>query len=479
MIDKNSIKTNSYKQWVLAVISVVMFISNLDMSILYTSMPRLADAFQVDTSLVAWANIIYYVVTLSLTLTLTKIGDVLGRKKIFSIGLALYAAGLASASLSSGLTQLIVSRAVQGIGGAMAVSLGTAIALAAFSAAERGKVLGTLAAVGSAGFTLGPMIGGIILDSFDWPAIFYLRVPILVACLIVTWIVVKEVRPCSTSRFRLDGLGSVSISGWLSCFVLYLSMGNRWGLFTVPGLYLLSGAILFFSLFIIAEKRASEPILRLDLFKNKFVASATASTMAITFGTSAVAFLVPFYLVQGLSLSGATVGVYMALLAAPSLIFSPLSGRLSDRIGSQFLSTLGITLIGVSILLMTRLGSHPHPIMIALDMALIGMGVGIFHPPNNSSLIGAVPKDMLGVAAAISMMAKNIGTSISIAVAGMAHSYFFSHHLAYLHQVESGTAAIRQTASIYSFQNTLFLILPIVCIGIMTSLIRGSHRGQD
>jgi MFS family permease len=173
------------------------------------------------------------------------------------------------------------------------------------------------------------------------------------------------------------------------------------------------------------------------------------------------------------------VGVYMALLAAPSLVFSPLSGRLSDRIGSQFLSTLGITVIGVSILLMTRLGSHPHPIMIALDMALIGMGVGIFHPPNNSSLIGAVPKDMLGVAAAITMMAKNIGTSISVAVAGMAYSFFFAHHLTDLHQMASGTDAVRQTASIYSFQHTLFVILPIVCVGIMASLIRGSHRGQE
>jgi EmrB/QacA subfamily drug resistance transporter len=450
-----------------------MLMANLDMSILYTSLPRLAEVFRVDTSLVGWANIVYYIVTLSLTLTLTKIGDALGRKRVFLVGLALYATGLGLASLSTGLSQLIVSRAIQGAGGAMAVSLGTAITVAVFPPGERGKVVGTLAGIGSAGFTLGPMVGGLILDSLDWPAIFYLRVPIILACLLATSLVIKEQRPSGRVRFHFDSLGSVSLFGWLSCFLLYLSMGNKWGFLGITGLSLMCGAIIFFALFIIAEKRFPEPIVKLDLFKNRLLASATASSMTIAVGSSSVAFLVPFYLVQALGLSGAAVGIYMALLAAPSLLFSPLSGRLSDRIGSRFLSTLGVIVICVSILLMIRLGAHPSAFMIALDMALVGVGIGIFHPPNNSALIGAAPKDMLGVASAITMMAKNIGTSVSIAVAGVAHTLFEARHLAVLGQSGADPLTIKRLASVYSFRDTLLVILPIVAIGIFTSLTRG------
>lgn len=468
--------TNSYRYWVLTVGSVVMLMANLDMSILYTTLPRLGEVFRVDTSLVGWANIVYYIVTLSLTLTLTKVGDALGRKRVFLVGLTLYAAGLGIASLSTGLTQLIISRAIQGIGGAMAVSLGTAITVAVFPPGERGKVLGTLAGVGSAGFTLGPMVGGLILDSLDWPAIFYLRVPIILACLITTWLVVKEQRPSDRQPFRFDSLGSVSLFGWLSCFLLYLSMGNRWGFFGVTGLSLLCGAFLFFALFIFAEKRSPEPIVKLDLFRNRILASATVSSMTMAAGTSAVAFLAPFYLVQGLGLSGASVGLYMALLAAPSLLFSPLSGRLSDRIGSRFLSTFGVVVICVCFLLMIRLGDHPASFVIAFDMALIGAGIGIFHPPNNSALIGAVPKDMLGFASAIPMMAKNIGTSVSLAVAGVAHSLFEARHLARLYEAGVDPMAVKRLVSVYSFRDTLLVILPIVAVGIFTSLIRGPGK---
>jgi EmrB/QacA subfamily drug resistance transporter len=477
MADNIKYNQGSYRWWVMATISMIMLMTNLDMSILYTSMPRLAEVFHVDSSLVGWTNIVYYIVSLSLTLTLAKVGDALGRKKVFLVGLTLYAAGLLCAAISTSLTQLIISRAIQGAGGAMAVALGTAITVAVFPPSERGKVVGTLMGIGSTGLVLGPMAGGVILDLFDWRAIFYLRVPVILACLISTWLVVKEQKSQKNRVFQFDGLGSFTLFGWLCCFLLYLSLSNKWGFLSIASMLLACGAICFFALFIFTENRCPEPIVRLKLFRNRLLTSAIVSSMAIAVGTSSVAFLVPFYIKEGLGLSGASIGLYMSLLAAPTLIFSHISGRLSDRIGSRILATFGVTVVCICIFLLSRLGDNPTGFTIGFEVALIGVGIGIFHPPNSSALIGAVDKDMLGVASAITLMARNIGTSISLAIAGTAYYLFESRHLIELEQTGADPLTIKKMASMSSFYDTLLVILPIVAVGIFTSFIRGSGKG--
>ena len=191
----------------LAAISAMVLMTSLDASILYTTLPRLAAVFHTKSSTVGWLNIVYYIVNLSLTLTLAKIGDALGRKRILLFGLAFYTFGLALASVSSSMIQLIAARGMQGVGGATAVALGTAITVAVFPPGERGKAVGILTGAGSAGLIVGPIVGGIILDLIDWRAVFYARVPVILACLIAIWLVVEEQRPTEKKAFNFDLLG--------------------------------------------------------------------------------------------------------------------------------------------------------------------------------------------------------------------------------------------------------------------------------
>lgn len=446
--------------------------TSLDASILYTSLPRLAAVFHTKSSTVGWLNIVFYIVNLSLTLTLAKIGDALGRKRVLLIGLVFYTCGLAWASMSFSMAQLIAARALQGVGGATAFSLGTAITVAVFPPDQRGKAVGILAGASSAGLIVGPVAGGFLLDLLDWRAVFYARVPIILACIIAIWVIVEEQKQRG-KKFTFDIMGSVTLFLWLSPFLLYLSMAGRWGFLTLRNLPLAFCAVLFFIVFIVAERRASEPIVELDLFKKRLFATATASATVVAIGTSSTAFLVPFYLLKGLGFPSSAIGGYMAVLAVPSLLFSPLSGRLSDRFGSRGISTLGVIVVCVSLILLSRLGEKPAPFAIGLAVALTGAGIGIFHPPNNSALIGAVSKEMLGIASAIAMMARNVGTCVTLALAGAVFDIRESRHLLSLLNAGTDPSAAKALAAVAGFHDTFMVLLPIAAIGIVTSLIRG------
>jgi EmrB/QacA subfamily drug resistance transporter len=450
-----------------------MLMTSLDASILYTTMPRLSEVFHAESSTVGWLNIVYYIVNLSLTLTIAKVGDALGRKRILLFGLALYSCGLALAAMSFNMVQLICARAMQGVGGATAASLGTAITVAVFPPDQRGKAVGILAGAGSAGLVVGPIVGGLLLDLLDWRAVFYARVPIIIACLAAIWSVVREQRQEKRKAFSFDLSGSGALFVWLSSFLIYLSMAGRWGFSGIRNMPFAAGAVLFLVLFLIVERRSSEPVVELGLFRKRLFATATVSATVIAIGTSATAFLVPFYLLKGLGMSASAVGGYMAVLAVPALIFSPICGRLSDRIGSRGLSTFGVLVVCLSLFLLSRLGTEPTPFAIGLAVALTGAGIGIFHPPNSSALIGAVPKDMLGVASAIAMMARMVGTSIALALGGAAFDISESRHLLGLLKEGTDPAIAKKIAAIGGFHDALMVLLPIAAIGVLTSLVRG------
>jgi EmrB/QacA subfamily drug resistance transporter len=452
---------------------------SLDLSILSACLPQLASVFHSDSSVIGWVNIIYFIVSLSLTLTLAKVGDMLGRKKVFLTGLGIYSVGLVVASLSQSIAQLLIARAIQGAGGAMTVALCTAITIAAFPPDERGKVVGILTGVSSVGLVAGPMVGGFLLDLLGWRGIFYTRVPVLLVSIAMSWFIIKEQVGYEKRTFTFDGWGSLTLFGWLSAFLLFLSLGRKIGFTSLQGLGLSCTAIVLFVLFIFAEKHSSEPIVDLNLFRKPVFSASIISSMAITVGSSSVAFLFPFYLMGGLGFSGSGVGTYMALMAFPAVILSPLAGRASDRFGSRALSTAGVVVGCIGVFTLSRLGPSPTSLSIAVAITLVGAGMGIFHPPNTSALIGSVSKDMLGVASAIAMMARNVGTSVALALSGTFYSLYEYRHLSNLHHSGINNSLAKKLASVGGFHDTLMIALSIAALGIFTSLIKNGTCFQS
>ena len=466
---------DTYKWWVLVTVSIGSLTVSLDNSILATCLPRLANVFHTDSSIIAWVNLIYLVMSQSLMLTLGKIGDTKGRKKVFIIGLTFYLAGLTACALSQNVEQLIASRAIQGIGASTGYSLSMAIAVAVFPADERGRALGILTSVYSIGLVAGPVLGGVLLDFLGWRAVFYTRVPLALAAIIMAWRIIEE-QKSAEEHLKFDIAGSVSLFGFLSSFLLFLTFGGKQG-FTTPSVFL-SGclATILLVLFLVSEKKAPQPIIELSFFKKRLFTLSTTTAGLQSAGGAFVIFLIPFFLMEGLGSSGSVVGIFMALSAVPLMVLAPVSGRLSDKIGFTFLSTLGVCLLSGALFLLSRLGENPTYLGIGIGVTLFGIGMSIFMPPNNSAIIGSVPRDKLATASSIVMTTRQIGLSSGIAVAGA----LFSSHQTYLldrfSHMGIDLLTAKKMASIIGFQDIVLVGCVIASIGIFTSLVRGPRQ---
>lgn len=470
---RRSLKNDNYKWWVLCTVAISTLLAGLDMSILVVCFPALARSFGTDASVIAWINVIYLLLSQSLMLTFARFGDARGRKRVYLAGLACYFVGLVVCSMSRDVSHLIIGRAVQGIGAAAVFSLTIAMAVAVFPGDERGKALGLLTGIRSVGLMAGPLMGGIIMDLLGWRAIFYIRLPVALSALGMGWLVIKEPK-MADPLFRLDIIGSAYLFSSLTCLLLFLSFGGSQGFLTslVPALGVLT--VIFSIQFLRAEKRCPQPVIDLSLFRKPLFSAATASAALHGAGTVAVVFLAPFYLTEGLGYSALTTGLFMAILAAPPFIVGPLSGRLSDRIGSRLLTTAGLCVSCAAILLLRQLGAQPTHLAIGLSLALVGAGMGIFMPPNNSAIMGSVAKDSLGTASAIASTALQLGLSAGAAIAGTVFGRRQLFHVAALSHQGLALPLMEKTAVINSFKDALIVSILFCLAGIAASSVRGS-----
>ncbi|MBN2401548.1 MAG: MFS transporter [Spirochaetes bacterium] len=463
-----------YKWWVLLTVSIGSLTVALDNSIIATGLPILANVFKTDSSVIAWVNIVYFMTSQSLMLTLGKIGDAKGHKRVFMAGLAFYTLGLIACALAQSVGQLIASRAFQGVGAATGYSLSMAIAVAVFPENERGKALGILMAVNSIGLVAGPVIGGFIIDFLGWRAVFYTRAPFALGALLMAWLIIKE-QKITGQRFILDIKGSVGLLCFLSSFLLFLCFSGKQGI-TWPVLLMAGLAVIFFIFFLHSEKNAEQPIIKLSLFKNRIFTIGTVCAVLQTAAGSTIIFLIPFYLTDGLGSTSSIVGLYMALIAVPMLVLSPISGRLSDKMGSKFLATFGMFVTTVALILLSRLGANPTYFAIGIAIFLAGSGMSIFLPPNNSAVMGAVPRDMLGTASAVVTAARQVGASSGIAVTGAIYSTLQIKNLDKFLNDGFDLLAAKKLASVAGFQYTIMAGVVICAIGIVISLTRGPRK---
>jgi EmrB/QacA subfamily drug resistance transporter len=461
-----------YKWLALFTVAVGSFSSTLDASIVTISFPRLTKAFAVETSAVLWVTVVYLLVSVSLMLSVGKLGDVLGRKKIYAMGSALFTIGLAFCSLSQSISQLILSRMLQGVGAAMIISLGTAIVTAAFPTAERGKAVGLLGAVISAGLLSGPLLGGFLLDLLDWRAIFYTRIPISIIGTVMACRLLKE-QTGRGKEFFFDWLGAVLLCAFLTSLILFFNLGGKRGYGSAPAAALAGAAILLLALFIFQERRATEPTVDLGLFKDRVFACANLSLGFMFFALGFYTFLMPFYLIDGLGYSAWHTGLTIAVVSVTTLVVAPVSGSLSDRIGTRLLCTAGITLICIALLLISRLDLQSSTADVVLRLVLFGVGSGLFQSPNNSSILGAAPRDRLGTASAMLATIRQIGISLGVAASGTLFAGYRASFAAQLAESSADPSMIGKLSLVSSFQDTLVIAFAICSIGIVTSLARG------
>lgn len=417
------------KWWVLAAVGIGTFMSALDASVVNTMLPIISRGMGASVATVEWVVTAYLLVVSALLLGVGRAGDMHGHRTIYLTGFAVFVVSSALCGAAPSAGALIAFRALQGLGAAMLFASGPAILTASFPGAERGRALGLQAMMTYVGLTVGPALGGWLTGQFGWRSIFLINVPIGIIAVTLGARVVPLARR-ATNPGRTDVRGGALFAGGLTALLLALNQGHVWGWGSPAVLALLAAAAVLLIAFMRVESRTESPMLDLRLFRNRVFAAATVSAVLNYVAAYCIVFVLPFYLIQGRDFSPERAGLIMTAQSVVMVVTAPLSGTLSDRIGSRLLSTSGLMLMGVGLLMLARLGPSSPLRSIVLGLAVVGLGAGLFTSPNNSALMGAAPRERQGVAAAIMATARNVGMVLGVGLAGAVFTSVLSSRVA-------------------------------------------------
>lgn len=406
-----------YKWTALSVTTVGALLASIQGSALLIALPNIMTELQAGFLTIMWVLLGYLLITTVLTPVIGRLADMWGRKQLYNGGFLVFGLG----SLLSGLAQpqfhgsdLIVGRIVQGVGGALMMTNSTAIVTDAFKKGQIGLGLGVNQIAGAAGFLIGPVLGG-LLTQFSWRWVFLFNVPLaLFGSIWGIWRLREPVRPLEHQR--IDWFGTITLTLGLTGLLLALSM------FAFPMLpefeivAMLIIGLLSLIVFIILEPRIREPLVQLRLFRHRLFSFANLSGLLNGIARGAVLFLLIFYLQGPYGEDPLTAGLMLTPFGLAFMLIGPLSGRLSDRIGSRLLAPIGLGISSLALLGLTTTGPNTPFWQLALFMALMGGGSGFFASPNTSAIMSSVEPHMRGAASGILAMLNNTGQMLSIAI---------------------------------------------------------------
>ena len=391
--------------------------ATLDSSVVNIALPTLTKELDADLFRIKWVVIVYLLMITCLVLPFGKLSDQKGRKLVFQLGYLIFTVGSALCSISPTLGWLILFRAFQAIGASMLMANGPAIITNTFSSRERGAALGTLAMVVSAGLVAGPSFGGFAIAHLGWRSIFWLNIPFgMIGVLLVQYFVKKDSSIRTPQTF--DWAGSVVQTVLLLLLIVifdppFISISGS-QLISISRWLISFFVVIFLILFIKVESSVQSPLLDFSLLKNRTFWTSNLAGFLTFVAFSSVSVLLPFFFENTLQFSTKRTGLFMTAIPLTIFAVAPISGRLSDRFGSQELSFFGALMGAFGLFYMSGLfgpgiSAESQPVEIVLSLCTIGFAIGLFQSPNNSAIMGAVPTAKLGVASALLATVRNLG----------------------------------------------------------------------
>ncbi len=326
----------------------------LDSTVVTLALPAIdrdLDASSIDLQ---WVMNAYLLTITVLVVTMGRLGDMFGRRRLFVIGLGVFAAGSVLSAGSWNEDALIAGRVVQGAGGAALLPLSIALVAAAFTRTEQPKAYGIWAAVSAIGLGIGPVVGGLLID-LTWRLIFWINLPIAALGVAIVLCASRESRDTGASR-RLDVPGLIALTGGLFALVLALVEANDWGWGSAATIAVFCAGVALLGAFWLVEHRVPQPIVEFSLFRNGPYLGATAAAFAIVFAYWTVMFFQPQYLQNELGYSATAAGLLILPITTPMILVSPFSGALIARFGARALMTVGMLLCVGGLFFLTRIG---------------------------------------------------------------------------------------------------------------------------
>ncbi|MGI6713400.1 MAG: MFS transporter [Bacillota bacterium] len=464
----STLRNKPYYHWVIfAAVAVGTFMATLDSSIVNVALPTISETFKVELPVLQWVVTAYLLTISSLLPTLGRLADMYGRSWIFNYGLLSFAFGSLCCGLSSTVSTLVLSRVIQAIGAAMMMANSMGIITAVFPQKMRGRALGTMGAVVAAGSITGPSFGGIIISNWGWPAIFFVNIPIGIIGFFAGLVILPQDKHLGQESFDL--LGAVLFAAGMISLLLGLSLAEEYGWGSGLILMLLFGALMLLALFIGHEIKCPYPMIDLTLFRNHIFAAGNAAGLISFIVIFSVNILMPFYLQTILYLEPRQVGMMLTPFPLVMAFFSPFSGWLSDKVGPMIPTILGLGIGALNVISMAFLTAESSMVSVAVRLGIMGMAMSIFQAPNNSAVLGSVPRHKLGVAGGIVATVRNLGMVLGIA---FSVTVFSSRQGAYL-----ASGAGKVPAFMHGFRVAMVMAAGFCILGAIMSIIRG--KGPD
>jgi EmrB/QacA subfamily drug resistance transporter len=405
------------KWWTLAAVAFGLFMIMLDNTVVNVALPSIQRDLGVGLSELQWIVTGYALSFAALMLTGGKLADLLGRRLVFVVGLAVFTVSSLFCGLADSGDALIGWRIVQGVGAALMNPATLSIISATFPPRQRGMAIGIWAGVSAMALAIGPLVGGLLTEHIDWSWIFYVNVPVGILAIAASFLFIDESRDTSeVQRLDLAGLATSGIGLFALTYGLIEANTYGWTSGRIAGAFLV--AVIGLASFVVLELRQRVPMLDLTLFRNGTFAGANAVMLLVALAMFGVFFFVSLYMQNILGFSAVQAGAAFLPMTCLIMVVAPIAGKLSDRIGSRWLMTGGMVLIAVQLFYYSTLGVDAGFYDLLPGLLIGGIGMASTMTPTAAAVIGSVSVDKSGVGSAVMNSARQVGGSLGIALMG-------------------------------------------------------------
>jgi EmrB/QacA subfamily drug resistance transporter len=395
-------------RWALFSLSLCMLLSSLGTSIANVGLPTLVEAFNASFQQVQWVVLAYLLAITTLIVSVGRLGDVMGRRRLMLAGIFLFTVASVLCAVAPTLRLLIAARAVQGLGAAVMMVLAMAMVGEAVPKAKTGSAMGLLGTMSAVGTALGPTLGGVLIASFGWPALFLINLPLgIVALLLAYHYLPHDSKERKTERISFDAMGTLLLCLTLAAYALAMTIGR--GSFGALNIALLFAALIGAGLFLVVESRAVSPLIQLSIFRTMTLSSGFAMSALVTTVVMTTLVVGPFYLTGALALDAARVGLVMSSGPIVAALTGAPAGHLVDRFGASRMVVLGLLgMLTGSVLLPVLPTGLGVPGYIA-PLVLITAGYALFQAANNTAVMANIRPEQRGVISGLLNLSRNLG----------------------------------------------------------------------
>lgn len=456
------------KWWGMLAVGIGVFMFGLDVHIVNLALPTLVRELHTNFATVQGVALSYLLTLSSFMLGAARLGDMWNKKWLYLGGLIIFSFSSLLCGLAPSIGFLIGFRALQGLGAVFMAALGAAIITEIFPESERGRALGFVAGISTVGIALGPTVGGMLIGLGSWRLIFLVNVPFgIIASAIAILSIPSLVSSDRQQSFDLVGLLLITVS--LTCFILGMTLEQEQSFNSSIGLILLAISVAFLAGFLLVESRLSEPMLDLQIFRSLNFSLSLLLSLTVYTVIVGITFILPFFLEFVKHYPIQEAGLFMAALPIVTAVVAPISGMLSDRFGERSISVIGLISLAIGCFAISTFDTQLTVLGYMMRIFPYGLGIGLFQSPNNSAVMGILPRNRLSIGSGLLSLSRTLGQTIGLSFMGVLFSFLTFRNAGIPDNIDITTAPA--VSLVYgmrmSFQVVGFMLVAAVIMAVL------------